>query len=443
MRKHGLNNNFKSGKKRIFAFTLILCISGYFFDFLLYNLSEQTVLITIDFLVIISLSTILILFFLKKRANFKTLNIVASWIMIGSIIIANLFFMNDLFSNSVAELYLIRGYIFAIIIASVTTGMLGSYKQLYLQLLAIMGTVVYLSFTHDYEFLKNNLILFLLVSFGFGSVISFFGFYTQSFSKKVQKQNRVLEVKNSEVTDSIVYAKRIQNAILPNKTKIKTVLPNLSFLYIEKDIVAGDFYFVEEFEKRKYFGVADATGHGVPGALVSIVCLNALGRVLRENEGLVAPNEILNHTRKIIIEELNKNVVNVNDGMDIGLCSIYENKLEFSGANISLFMVRNGELIIHKGDRQPIGNYHTNNEYSLYSIELEKGDTVYVTTDGYYDQFGEATGKKYKVKRYKEFLPTINHLSITEQKQALRNEFYDWKGSYDQIDDVCLLIFKY
>lgn len=442
MQKQLVHNSFIRGKKIIFISIVLLSIFGYLVDLFLYASVYSAALNLIDYISIGTLSIVLIIFFFNNKISFNLLYLLASYSVIWSIIIANAFFTNDVFSNLDAQLYFMRGFLFCITVASVT-GLLGKWKHLYGQMLSLMLAVGYIIIVYDYDFLVDNLMLLFTVAFGFGSAISFFGYHINSFFKELKKQNGILEKKNIEVMDSIVYAKRIQSAILPNKEKIKTILSDLSFLYLPKDVVAGDFYFVEEFEKRIFFGTADATGHGVPGAIVSIVCLNALNRVLREKKGKCTPDVVLNKTREIIIEELNRNIENVNDGMDIGLCSIKDDVLEYSGANISLFLVRNGRLSVFKGDRQPIGNYHTNSEYTLHSFELEKGDSVYVTTDGYYDQFGELSGKKYKVKKYKEFLLKINHLTIEEQHKALKDEFYDWKGTYDQIDDVCLLIYKH
>jgi serine phosphatase RsbU (regulator of sigma subunit) len=442
MQRKLLYNSFINGKKIIFIAIVLLSIFGYVIDLILYASVYTSILKCIDYVSIVSLLIILTVFFLDNKTSFNKLYLLSSYIVIGSIVLSNSFFINDNFSNLDAQLYFLRGFLFCIAVASVT-GLLGKWKHLYVQMFILMSGVGYIIFVYDYEFLLNNLLLLFTVSFGFGSAISFFGFHINSFFNEIEEQNKILKFKNNEVMDSIVYAKRIQSAILPNITKIKNIFSNLSFLYLPKDVVAGDFYLVEKFEKRSFFGVADATGHGVPGAIVSIVCLNALNRVLRENIGLCTPDIVLNQTREIIIKELNENVDNVNDGMDIGLCSICDNTLEFSGANISLFMIRKGKLIMYKGDRQPIGNYHTNNKYQLHSVDLEEGDSVYVTTDGYYDQFGELTGKKYKVKKYKEFLLKINHLTIIEQHKALKKEFYDWKGNYDQIDDVCLMIYRH
>lgn len=442
MQKEVIHNSFIRGKKIIFISIVLLSIFGYLTDLVLYNSVYSVVLKWIDYLSIGSLLLILIVFSINNNINFNKLYLLASYSVIGSIIIANSFFVSDVFSSLDAQLYFIRGFLFCITVASVT-GLLGKWKHLYVQMALLMLAVVYIVVVYDYTFIWNNLVLLLTVAFGFGSAISFFGFHINSFFHEVKKQNGILEIKNKEVMDSIIYAKRIQSAILPSVKKIENILPNLSFLYLAKDIVAGDFYFVEAFENRKFFGVADATGHGVPGAIVSIVCGNALNRVLREHNGCCLPDKVLNQTREIIIEELNRNVENVNDGMDIGLCSIHDNTLEFSGANISLFLIRNGKLIMYKGDRQPIGNYHTNNDYTLHSVELEKEDSVYVTSDGYYDQFGELSGKKYKVKKYKEFLLKISHLSVSKQYKALKEEFYDWKGNFDQIDDVCVLIYRH
>lgn len=301
--------------------------------------------------------------------------------------------------------------------------------------------------------------------------------------KKINKtlaiQKQQIEAKNRDITDSIQYAKRIQSAILPTNKLIKKYLPQSFALYLPKDIVAGDFYWMEalsfnchsallpagrhgdaESPKKNeiagqasnddliLFAAADCTGHGVPGAMVSVVCNNALNRAVREFQ-LTKPAEILNKTRELVIETFEESEANIKDGMDIALCSLQLNSsfkegergitLNYAGANNPLWIVRNNELIETKGDKQPIGKYMKKEPFTNHSIELQKGDTLYLLTDGFPDQFGGKKGKKYKYKALKEKLLSINDLKLKEQKQALYKEFIEWKGDLEQIDDVCII----
>jgi hypothetical protein len=199
----------------------------------------------------------------------------------------------------------------------------------------------------------------------------------------------------------------------------------------------------------------------VPGALISVVCNNALNRSVREY-GITEPGKILDKTREIIIQEFEKSEENVADGMDISLCAIDFNKmtLQWAGANNPLWIVRNVELemlndetkkeystsntqnlklIEIKPDKQPIGKYFKQSPFTTHTIELQKGDVIYVFTDGYQDQFGGEKNKKLMVVNFKKLLLSIQDKSMEEQKIALENYFYEWKGTYEQIDDVCVI----
>ena len=256
--------------------------------------------------------------------------------------------------------------------------------------------------------------------------------------KAVELQKEIVEEKNTEILDSITYAKRIQSAILPPAKLVKEYLADSFILYKPKDIVAGDFYWMEQKEGKTLFAAADCTGHGVPGALVSVICNNGLNRSVREY-GLIKPGEILDKTREIVIGEFEKSDEEVRDGMDIALCSIDGNKVEYAGANNPLWLIRNGELIELKGDKQPIGKYDAVTPFTTYELELEKEDTIYIFSDGYSDQFGGEKGKKLKSSNFKKLLISIQNKSMEEQKNFLDNSFESWRGDLEQLDDVCVI----
>jgi len=259
---------------------------------------------------------------------------------------------------------------------------------------------------------------------------------------KVNQQKLKLEIKNKEITDSINYASRIQNAILPPENKINEYLKNNFILFLPKDIVAGDFYWMEEANNLLHFAVADCTGHGVPGAMVSVVCHNALNRSIREFN-LKTPSEILSKTRELVIETFDQGDENVKDGMDIALCSLDMNNniLQFAGANNPLIIIRNKEIIEIKGDRQPIGKYANSKGFTNHQIELEKNDSIYIFSDGFQDQFGGKNGKKLKLKGLKEILISNNDKSMRHQKNRIEDAFNLWKDELEQIDDVCIMGF--
>ena len=257
---------------------------------------------------------------------------------------------------------------------------------------------------------------------------------------EVVRQKELVERKNQEITASINYAKRIQTAILPAKSLIDKELPNSFFLYRPKDIVAGDFYWMEAHGNTILLAAADCTGHGVPGALVSVVCHNALNRAVREYN-LMSPADILNKVREIVIEKFTSSDMEIQDGMDISLLALNqkEMKVTFAGANNNLYLIRNGELKEFISDKMPVGRYLVNREFSEQHIQLEKGDLLYIFTDGFADQFGGPFRKKFKYSQFKEMFVTIHNLPFNKQKEAISNVLDDWQGDLDQIDDICVI----
>ncbi|MDF1672288.1 MAG: tetratricopeptide repeat protein [Vicingaceae bacterium] len=264
---------------------------------------------------------------------------------------------------------------------------------------------------------------------------------------EVEKQKTVVELahteleeKNKEITDSIQYAKRIQNAILPPNKVVKEYLQESFIYYKPKDIVAGDFYWLEHSKNKVLFAAADCTGHGVPGAMVSVVCNNGLNRSVREY-GLTDPGEILNKTREIVVQEFEKSEEDVKDGMDIALCSIEGNKLQYAGAHNPLWIIRKDaeEIEEIKANKQPIGQFDNPEPYTTHPLELKEGDSLYIFSDGYADQFGGEKGKKLKTTNFKKLLLSIQTEPMEKQKQLIDEAFEKWKGNLEQLDDVCVI----
>ena len=257
-------------------------------------------------------------------------------------------------------------------------------------------------------------------------------------NQKIADQKKVIEEIHEEVQDSIRYAKRIQSAILPPDKLIHEFLPNSFVLYKPKDIVAGDFYWMERIGNRVLFAAADCTGHGVPGAMVSVVCNNGLNRSVREY-GLTDPGEILDKTREIVIDEFEKSEEEVMDGMDIALCTLEGNTLKYAGANNPLWIIRNNEIIEFKANKQPIGKFDLAQPFQTHTIELLKGDSFYIFSDGFVDQFGGERGKKFKPANLKKALLSIQGENMTAQKPLLDKVFEEWKSELEQVDDVCMI----
>jgi len=214
-------------------------------------------------------------------------------------------------------------------------------------------------------------------------------------------------------------------------------------LYKPKDIVAGDFYWMLELPNQILFAVADCTGHGVPGAMVSVVCNGALNRAVKEFN-LTSPAKILDKATELVIETFEKSNSNIKDGMDIALCSFSKDakELEYAGANNSIYLVRNGELSEYKSNKQPVGKHINNKPFTNQQIKLEKNDSLYLFTDGYSDQFGGPKGKKYKYKAFKQLLIDVHQKAMKDQKAIIKKSFMDWQGNLEQIDDVCVVGIK-
>jgi len=265
---------------------------------------------------------------------------------------------------------------------------------------------------------------------------------TQKQKRIIEKQKHLVEENQKEIIDSITYAKRLQLAILPADIEIKKYLPNSFIYYHPKGIVAGDFYWMEHLDETTYIAAADSTGHGVPGAMVSVVCSNALNRAVKEF-GLRDTGKILDKTRELVLETFAKSGEEIKDGMDISLCgiNIHTNKMQWSGANNQLLYIRykGVELLEIKADKQPIGKTDNPKSFTTHLLELQKGDSIYLMTDGYPDQFGGDKGKKFKYKQLEDLLLANSNKPLEEQKNILSQSFDNWKGSLEQVDDVTII----
>jgi serine phosphatase RsbU (regulator of sigma subunit) len=249
-----------------------------------------------------------------------------------------------------------------------------------------------------------------------------------------------LEKKNKEVTDSIEYALRIQTAILPPQKIVRQYLENSFILYKPKDIVAGDFYWMETVNDLVLFAACDCTGHGVPGAMVSVVCHNALNRALREF-GLTQPAAILDKTAEIVLENFSKSEEEIHDGMDISICAlnIKTKTLNWAGANNSLFLVNNGQLIETKADKQCIGYNDNVKPFTNHQFNLQPDTSIYLFTDGFADQFGGENKKKLTKNRFRELLLSFQHLPFQEQASELDEFITNYKKETEQTDDFLVI----
>lgn len=266
--------------------------------------------------------------------------------------------------------------------------------------------------------------------------------------EQVLRQKTLVDEKNKEILDSITYAKRIQEAILPPEGMMKEALTQSFVFYKPKDIVAGDFYWLEPGQNKDQWlvAVADCTGHGVPGALVSVVCYNALNRAVREFN-LLEPGPILDKTRELVVEQFEKSTGNVMDGMDIALCSFNTGTgiLKYAGANNPLWIIRNGQGTVEeiKATKQPIGKTDVPQLFITHTLNLRKGDTFYIFSDGFPDQFGGKDGKKLKSSGFRQVLLQAANKSPGQQREWISEYLQNWIGTLEQIDDICLIGVRY
>lgn len=306
---------------------------------------------------------------------------------------------------------------------------------------------------YQYYFLLTTILIFLFSYL----IISLFKKEIFSFQKTIYNQRKALENKNNEIVDSLIYAKGIQEAILPSQLYLKTLFENGFILYLPKDIVAGDFYWIEKNNDNIYFAAADCTGHGVPGAMVSLVCEKALDQSLREHH-LSNTNDILEKTSELVSATFSKSEREIKDGMDISICNLNltNNLLQYSGANNPLWVISSREnlttesvcksleidgLYLHeiKATKRSVGNSYNKEPFALHTIQLYKGDRVILLTDGYPDQFGGEKGKKFKYLPLKKLVLQTN---FSDLKSVLEEEFNNWKQNLEQVDDVCVVCYE-
>ena len=273
-------------------------------------------------------------------------------------------------------------------------------------------------------------------------VIGFLGFVYKQLNT-TKKQKVVIEEKQQEISDSINYAKRIQDAMMTSSVYLKDTLPKSFIFFKPKDVVSGDFYWIhKDLDENIFFTVADCTGHGVPGAFMSMIGTSLLNEIIIE-KGIKDTDKILFEMRTQIIRSLNQEEEGAQkDGMDISLCKLnMKNKIvEFSGAHNSLIHISGEELKTYRGDHQPVGLLLGDKKpFTKHKVKLKKDDMLYIYSDGYQDQFGGEKGKKYMAAKFKKQLSKMSKETEDEQLEMLGQEFSSWINDYEQIDDVCVM----
>ncbi|WP_430405769.1 SpoIIE family protein phosphatase [Fluviicola sp.] len=263
-------------------------------------------------------------------------------------------------------------------------------------------------------------------------------------TQELQEQKLIVESKNHEIVESIQYARFIQQALLPLESEIQESFDENAFVYYApKDIIAGDFFWFEKRNTISWFAVADCTGHGVPGAMVSVLCINALYQSLASDENRNT-GELLDHVRELVVQTLTKEARSVKDGMDISLARFDHetNVLQWTGANNPLWIFRGEEILVTSPDKQPVGQFDGAKPFTTHEIQLQANDWMILFSDGYADQFGGPKNKKYKYATFKDFIQAHKEKSGSELKACLKEEFEAWKGQHEQTDDVCVMGIK-
>ena len=264
-----------------------------------------------------------------------------------------------------------------------------------------------------------------------------------TLEKKVIERTKKIESQRKEITDSIQYASRIQYALLPPEEELNSLLPSYFILNKPRNIVSGDYYWLAQKDRQVVVGVADCTGHGVPGAFMSILGLASLNEILIQTESIKS-NEILNQLRNQIKKSLRQTgkTDEARDGMEMALCVVdFESKiLQYSGAFRPLYLIRDKQLIEIKGDSMPIGIYDDKEiSFSNEELTFKDDDIIYMFTDGYVDQLGGPDRKTYKSKKFKQLLMDIHQKPLPEQKNILEKEYEAWRRDIEQIDDIMVM----
>ena len=260
----------------------------------------------------------------------------------------------------------------------------------------------------------------------------------------IEEQHKLLNQSHKDVTDSINYAKRIQDALMTSSVYMKDILKDSFIIFKPKDVVSGDFYWVHKtLDSTVFFVVADCTGHGVPGAFMSMIGNSLLNEVIIEDK-VTEPALILDKLRDLLIKSLKQQGgdENTKEGMDIALCKLDSKKLEieYAGAFNPMFHIRDGVLSEYKPNNQPIGVYAGEKmPFTNHKIKVEKGDMIYISSDGYHDQFGGPKGKKFLKKRFCEMILKASAQSISAQEKLIETTLKDWMEGHEQIDDICVM----
>ncbi|MEE4197122.1 MAG: SpoIIE family protein phosphatase [Bacteroidales bacterium] len=394
-------------------------------------------------------SVVLSFFYFLTRIRKIFTPLITPFIIFSLVVLSFIWFFNAGLEGPVVFIYL-NGLIFFVIITE------GRNRMIVISFF-ILNLVILFALEREFPELvttyENETIQFydVAITFLFSFILIYFVVAILVKSYREEKnisslQHEKLLFQKKQITDSIQYAKNLQSALLPNKKTIKKIIPNHFIFYLPKDIVSGDFYWVKKIDHTLVVAAADCTGHGVPGAFMSVLGITLLNEIIRR-EGVNKANqalEILRHDLKNNLHQTDEGY-SLNNGMDIALCIIDPKKkvLQYSGANAPLYYIRNDKLIEVKATRNPIGLTPLEIPFQNHEIAYEPDDIFYLFSDGFIDQFGGDQGKKYRSRRFKHLLLKIHRKPLEEQKQLLIENFRKWTGQkYEQLDDIMIFGFK-
>lgn len=264
--------------------------------------------------------------------------------------------------------------------------------------------------------------------------------------QKIEGQKEELESRDKSITDSLNYAQRIQEALLPSENYFRGYFKESFIFYKPKDIVSGDFFWIGENENKVFIAAADCTGHGVPGALMSMIGHELLEKIINVDK-IERPDKVLEIMNKSLEKTFNreKNVgITIHDGMDIGICVVdrRKRKIQFAGAFFPLYIIRDNRLIEFKGDKHILGETAEDVSFTNNEIALMEDDMLYLFSDGYVDQFGGSSNKKFMYRRFRYLLMTIYRFPVEDQKSILEENIKTWMGDTSQVDDILVMGFK-
>ncbi len=445
---------FNTVSTKIYYYTGLLVLVGNTLDLYIYvhNNYDQRLVIG-NCLNIFTALVGLILVYLKilnKKIGFA----IIGYSTLVNIVFNGIVFLANDDPNLVHSFF--RDTLFLVCIIPLAGFIINKYHAIFTGLVICIYTIVY-SFVSANQYLENNIMVIVLVTLNFTFIIflliqslekSIKNSYQSQIELEHQKEEiastkEMVEQKNKQLISSISYAKRLQNAILPTKEDIGCYFKDFFILYKPLEIISGDIFFIRRIEKTLIIAVIDCTGHGVPGAMVSMVSYQCLNRALGEFQ-LTGPADILEKLDELVQNDLNTGYgENVQDGMDLSLISVnmLTMEMQYAGAFNPLYVIRNEQLLEFKGDRHPIGYYGDEalHEFKNHRIQLRSNDRVYLFSDGYADQFGGPENKKFSSKRFKELLIKNSSLSMSEQNLLLDKEYMRWRQDEDQIDDITIL----